>query len=505
MSDAMEEVLRLDRAGQHQEIIDSLLRRSNDPLLILYAITHLLRNYRFTAASYLGNALARVGIDHPVARLASAFGAIVANDIAKESDIIAALARHYDAMAPEQQAFLYREVLNPPLLRLIAAAHAGDNIGGLLRLLEVLKACSPALRHVFDWYADPASPGATGARDKLIAYREPPPGTPRVPYRVIVAIRERIFPQMPDSRLLDIGPRFVSAATAYGWATRFCPLTLGDLARDFTAIIDQCRAFAADIVIIDDHCIQSETTHEYRRTMLAALRLALPSIKIVAVYFDSWQIPPDHLRRAASDLDAIWATTPAMAHWRDPVFSGKLLQAPLAHAGHMRAPDSAAPDRISFVGGLTGYNPHRIFWRAAAIAHALPIDWHVTTHKTDGLAPLESYADYLRRLAARGCALNLAMRDDLTRVITDRAFEALLTGTLLIQEAAGDLDYFLVAGRHYLRIEGFADLRAAIDLVKRQPERASEIRQAGHEFAVARYADDKLFGYLDALLFHSAP
>ena len=32
-----------------------------------------------------------------------------------------------------------------------------------------------------------------------------------------------------------------------------------------------------------------------------------------------------------------------------------------------------------------------------------------------------------------------------------------------------------------------------------------EIRRAGHAFAVARYADDKLFGYLDALLFHPVP
>ena len=106
------------------------------------------------------------------------------------------------------------------------------------------------------------------------------------------------------------------------------------------------------------------------------------------------------------------------------------------------------------------------------------------------------------RLAASGCSLSLAMRPDLSRVVTDRSIEALLAGTLLIQEATPDLDYFLVAGEHYLAFNSFADLREVAELVKTQPETLQAIRRAGHEFAVARYADDKLIGYLDALLFH---
>ena len=208
------------------------------------------------------------------------------------------------------------------------------------------------------------------------------------------------------------------------------------------------------------------------------------------------------MRRTAPDVDVLWATAPAMPHWRDTVFAGKLLQAPLAHAGNLRPPSLAAPARISFVGGLMGYNWHRVFWRAAAIAEGLPIDWQLSAHLTDGLPPLDSYALYIDRLAASGCSLNLAMRPDLSRVITDRSFEALLAGALLVQEAASDLDYFLVDGEHYLAFDSFADLRAIAELVKTQPETLQAIRRAGHEFAVSRYADEKLIGYLDALLFH---
>ncbi len=504
MSDVMDEVLHLDSAGDYQEIINSLLRKSSDAMPIVSAITHLLKHDRFDSAGYLGNALVRVGIDHPVAHIGRAFGSLTNQDAALAAEVNASLSRQYDAMEPGQQAVLYNEIINPTLLRLISAAHIEDNGPMLLQILDLLKSCAPALRRTFDWSAQPTRP-VRGDPQKLIAYRSPPTGAPRVPYRVVVAARRKVFPQFADSRDLDIGPRFVAAASRYGWSAQFCPLNLIDVPTDFVAIIEHCRTFAAEILIFDDAFLQSEPTYIYRRHVLAALRQALPSIRIVALYLDSWQIPPAHLRHGLADVDAIWATTPAMPHWAEPMFHGKVLQAPLAHAGNILEPDETIPDRIGFVGRLTGYNVHRLFWRAAATVAGLPIGWYVTFDMADGVPPLEGYADYMRRLAATGCTLNLAMRNDLSCVITDRSFEALLAGTLLIQEYAPDLDYFFVAGEHYLPIHSFVDLQATARTIAEQRNEMQEIRRAGHAFAVARYADDKLFGYLDALLFHPVP
>ena len=503
MTEILDEVLRLEESGQYQEIINHLLRQSTNPTMILSGLTHLLTHQRFAAANYLGGALARVGVHDPIAYLGRAIGAMLENDRDAEADSLTSLARLHDALPPERQSLFQTEVLIPTLTPFIFSTYAANDQATLLRVLDILKAGTPEFRRIFDRSPDAAPRTAdSGKRAPLITYRSPPEGAARVVRSAVVALRERIFPQNPTSRLLDIGPRFADAASRYGWPATFCPMTFRDLSLDFQTIFDCCRQAAAEVLIIDDQFISSKSTHEFRRQWIAALRQALPSIKVVALYLDSWQIGPDFMRRTAPDVDVLWATAPAMPHWRDTVFAGKLLQAPLAHAGNLRPPSLAAPARISFVGGLMGYNWHRVFWRAAAIAEGLPIDWQLSAHLTDGLPPLDSYALYIDRLAASGCSLNLAMRPDLSRVITDRSFEALLAGALLVQEAASDLDYFLVDGEHYLAFDSFADLRAIAELVKTQPETLQAIRRAGHEFAVSRYADEKLIGYLDALLFH---
>jgi hypothetical protein len=303
-----------------------------------------------------------------------------------------------------------------------------------------------------------------------------------------------------------MGPRLAQAATAYGWPTLLCEGSgTDDHAAECAAILAACQRFQADILLFDDDGVSDPRSHALREQMLARLRALRPSIRLVSLHFDCWHIQPADLRRSAEAVDAIWATAPSLPVWDDPVFAGKLLQAPFPHAGFIRAPDPAPPRDIRFVGALLIYNWPRILWRAAAIRHRLPIDWQLSYHLEDDRTPLDSYADYMTRLAAGGCSLNFAMRMDLSYIVTGRSFEAMLAGALLIQETAPAYDHFFTAGEHYLPFRSFAELRAACDLVTRDPVRAQQIRQAGHAFAVARYADDKLFGYLDALLFHRPP
>jgi spore maturation protein CgeB len=237
--------------------------------------------------------------------------------------------------------------------------------------------------------------------------------------------------------------------------------------------------------------------------MIAVLRQSLPNIKIVAVYMDPWEIAPEFVRRMAPDVDAIWTVCPSVPLWRDAIFTNKLLLAPFPNAGNLCPPQQTAPNRISFSGGLMSYNWHRIFWWAASIKSGLPIDWDLSTHINDGKSPLESFANYIRRLTASGCSLCLGMRHDMTCFVTGRAFDTLRAGALLIQEDTPDLDYFMVAGEHCLRFSTFADFRAIFDMLAHQPAVLQRIRHAGHEFAVARYSDEKLIGYLDAILFYS--
>jgi hypothetical protein len=159
---------------------------------------------------------------------------------------------------------------------------------------------------------------------------------------------------------------------------------------------------------------------------------------------------------------------------------------------------------MAFLGGIKGYNWHRAFWKAAAEKMGLPIEWRISDHKTDGLDTLESYANYIRRLSETGMCLNFSMRPNLSRVIASRAFETINSGALLIEEQALDLDYYLVAGEHYLEFSSFADLRALGRFVTERRDETQDIRRAGNEFFLSKFSDDKIIGYLDDQLFYRA-
>jgi hypothetical protein len=406
-------------------------------------------------------------------------------------------------MNAAQKTAFYKTIFYPTVFHVLTVAFEHDNIWTQLQLSEVFKACTPVLRDVFTW-SGRCSP-RLAKNGSPIAYRSPPPGAPKVPYRVVVAMRDTFLTPLPSTRQMDIGPRFVEAARSYGWASRLCLLQFVDLVADLQRVIADCRSFCADILILDDDFIASPETHGFRAAMISRLRAMCPSIKIVGLHLDAWQIAPDVFRRTTDDLDAIWATTPSMQLWAEPVFTGKILLAPLVHAGQSKTPQAEPPNRIRFVGSMLQYNWPRILWRAASVSAELPIEWQLTYHMREDIAPLQSYADYMTRLSETGCALNLSMRNDLSRVITDRSFEAMLAGCLLIQELSPDLDHFFVEGEHFLSFGNLAELRAACNFVLAEPQMAQRIQLNGHEFAVSRYADERLMGYLDALLFHTHP
>jgi hypothetical protein len=498
----LDEALGWDAAGRHHEMLQALLRRSTDPTLIELLITRLWNHRRFAAADYLARALARVGHDSAIGQLARAAQALAGAPAAGEAEIIAALARHCDALDATQRGFLASALLRPLLSQL---RQPSDDAARLLRLADMLKACVPDVRAIFDWHAAPQprrDDGDGSGGGTPIVYRDPPAREARIPYRVVVAVRRHFLGGTAGTRLFDMGPRLVQAARAYGWQALACPLQLGArVAEDCDAIRAACEQFAADILLLDDAAIRDPASFARREPMIAALRRRRPSLRIVALHLDCWVLTPDALRRSAASVDAVWATAPALPVWQDAVFAGKVLQAPFPHALPPQPPGAAPPARISFTGSLLQHNWPRLFWRAAATAHGLPIDWRVSDHADDGLPPLDSYAAYLRRVADGGCAVNFVMRDDFSRIVTGRGFEAMLAGALLLQEEVADFAQFFVAGEHYLPFRSFADLRAACELVTQDPARAQTIRRAGHAFAVARYADDRLLGYLDALLF----
>ena len=150
-----------------------------------------------------------------------------------------------------------------------------------------------------------------------------------------------------------------------------------------------------------------------------------------------------------------------------------------------------------------GYNWHRGLWLGAAQHAGLPIDRQLSTHKPDGLPVLESYGNYLRRLADATGSVNFSMREDLSQTATSRTFETTLSGALLVEEWSPDIDYYYAAGEHYLPFSSFSELWSIIRFVEENPDQAEEIRRNGTRFAREKYGNANIIANIDYLLFHA--
>lgn len=507
MDHVLQTILRFDEAGDYQAILDYLAQAERDTDELVYIVYQLIARSRIQSAYLLARAVAGAGVMNPLVTLMLAVGSLLIGDVAEEGRQTAVLGSLVDRLTADQQTMFYREIVRPVLLYAVERAIACDDESMLVRCLEIMKSATPLLRPTFDFSAKvPAIDHEVLVRQgrqraRLITYADPPAGI-RVERRVVIAVRRLFFPNKVDSRLCDIGPRLLKSMRDYGWRATFYGMECADLSKDYRSIADLCEREQADVLLLDDHMIEAPASHLPRAAMIAELRQKLPSLKLVALHFDAWALDPAVLINTAS-VDLLWTIWPSLPVWQHSVFSNKLFEAPLPHGGYQSRPVAPLSPRITFTGGIKGYNWHRAFWRMVTARYGLPIDWHLSNHLDDNLSAIDSYMDYMQRLTDTAYSLNLSMRPDLSCITTGRTFETILCGALLVQEATPDLDYFFISGEHYLSFSSFAELKAICEFIKSDPAAAEAIRRTGSDFALAHYSDHKIIGYLERKLFYS--
>ena len=489
---------RKDLAGLGMQ----LAGRPFENTVIIAAIQRLLQEKRIQAAYLLSRLYLGAGVLHPVLRFAQAVGGLLFGDEENERQGIAALTADMDRGAPEKGDRFFNQVMAEPLFTQVGSAVVTGDYDRILRILEILKAGTPAFRRIFDFDVDHSLPPLEDLRQHVRAHSRLLTFTS--PQRhAVIAMRERVFPQDPNSRLLEIGHRIRLAMNAYGWRTTFVPMQwIGQLLTDYQSIVGVCTQQRPDLLVLDDQLVEHPGNHPPRASLIAHLRQVVPEMKVAGLLLDPWSIPPELTVAMAETVDVVWAMSPSLPVWERPALVDKVLHAPLPHAVPWLAPSAPLPQRVAFDGTLMGYNWHRAFWWAATQRKGLPVDWHLTRNNDDGLSALDSYAAYMRRLTKAGCVMNLSMRPNLTRIFTGRVFEALVSGSLLVQESSPDVECYLNANEHYLDFTSFAELRAICRLLTERPEEAEAIRQAGYNFARDHYNDDKLISYLDNHLFY---
>jgi hypothetical protein len=236
---------------------------------------------------------------------------------------------------------------------------------------------------------------------------------------------------------------------------------------------------------------------------MAWLRQQLPGLFIIAFTCDPWE--PDlapRLCALAGPVDCVWSLNPSLPVWREPCFVGKMALFPFPPGVEPPAVDGARMPGFSFAGSIEGFNWTRAIWLAQArMVGRVDIQVDRSTHAQEDLSPMDSYRAFMARLAGHYASVNFSLRRTMQRTVTGRAFEVLASGGLLIQEQTPDLDYYMVAGRDYLRFETFEDLVGIADFLKQCPDQAEQIRLNGSRLMRGVYDDISTIGYLDEFIF----
>ncbi|MBF0161463.1 MAG: glycosyltransferase family 1 protein [Magnetococcales bacterium] len=511
LTDLLHTIVHLDEKADVTELV-AFVQGGHDPRMLLMVLPELLARKRLRPAFLLAMLLNNNGYNAPAISVALSLGGWLFDKPTEAHVGLASLQMQADSLSFEQQQDLYDALLSPSLSPLLEAACDREDHGQILKILSIYQGIFPRFRTLFDWHAPVPEFSLESVRQqgraqaRLLSYAQPPTDLPRRRRRVVVAMRERFYFGNPASRPSDFGPRIRAAMQAYGWDVACSPFqcaTLAEMEEDCQAIVALCRQQQAELLVID---LNVTIRAAVRDTMIFQLRQENPAIRIVGCLIDAFCFADDVLTAAAAHLDLVWSRdVPSLPLWQSPAMANRVVNLLFPNAGVLHMPQRPLFPQPLFAGGITTkYVPHRAFWLAAIRHTGLPIQTKISSHLEDGLSPLESFARYMQGLAEATCCLSLSMRYDQSHVVTFRSFEVVLSGALLLQEATPEMDYYFVAGEHYLPFSTLTELAAVMQFIRNHPAEAEEIRRCGAAFAREHYNDDRIIGHLDQRLFFQA-
>ena len=469
---------------------------------------YFLRHGRFIPAFLTGSMMITDPDCGPIAALAYGIGELAAKTIDAPLQGPSILSDRIDPLSDPAKNALYHAKIDPIFRAIISFEPRAADFRNRWRLglLNLIKASSPSFRQIFDFtnlddlhlpLSDLITCGAAKADLISIKGYDRPQDLPA--RKAVIALRARVNPLDPQSRPLTEGARLLQACRSAGWTALSLGLYETPGEDVYFRILQHVLDTGADILILDEDFMQTSWRDASLR-MIELIKTQLPDLKLVGFIFDPWRLGDAAAQAWIDTYDLFWSLSPDfLSHNR--AFTRKGFFAPFPHGGDYSGPAQPLKSRVSFAGSISAFNWHRTLWRTAIEAFALPVDFRLTGHQSDGLPIMESYLEYMRAIGDSTVSINFSMRHDLSRSITGRTFETLASGALLIQETCPELDRYLIQGRHYLPFTTFRDLCGVIDFVKNKPSQAQDIRHNGTVFMREVYSDQKIIEYLDRKLF----
>ncbi len=130
--------------------------------------------------------------------------------------------------------------------------------------------------------------------------------------------------------------------------------------------------------------------------------------------------------------------------------------------------------RACFIGSINWANMSRLVWWTEIARSGLPVDLYPTVSWGE-----RSYEDYVALLARYRIVLNLTTRANQRRILTGRAIEAPLYGSLLFEESSEDTAYFLRPFEHYVPFDNLVQLGIRLQQLIADPALCARITERG--------------------------
>jgi hypothetical protein len=395
-----------------------------------------------------------------------------------------------------------RELVRGILLPQAAQRFAVQDDRGVEAYLTLGRWLLPEIAAAFDPSENPQPSGRsfrTSRADQIIDLGnwDDPSSTPR---RVLFLMRK--FYIGPQGREHDIGPRTVAGFASGGWPCLSIDPTYDGrewVGADAEKLLGLAQDYQPDLILID-FCGLAMGGDPWP-AFFNACRHALPGTRIALAHFDAWQQETwPGMLALAPYVDLVWGPFPGLAIWDHPNLRDKVTFAPFMTGVRLDEPARLRHNQTVFQGGVEGYNASRAFWLKRARDENLPITIMHTNHSDDGRPPLESYRRYFETFLSVERILNFSMRQDGTKIVTGRTWEAVFAGACLIQESSPNIDYYLQAGQHYLSFSNFDELRDIVMTLDHDPDIGRAIARAGQEFFLQRFDDPHLVRHFEQRL-----
>lgn len=165
-------------------------------------------------------------------------------------------------------------------------------------------------------------------------------------------------------------------------------------------------------------------------------------------------------------------------------FNNNMLSSPYPVNTRNFFPDPVKNFDLSFFGSHAYLRP---FWLAHALRAAARLGLKINVREHQRTSDCPNVAEYAEILRRSHMVLNFSSRGEGTKIITGRAWQALNSGSLLLEEENDQTKYYFEPFIHYVPFENAAQLERLVEFFYKNPDQAAIIGQSASAFCTEHY------------------